>query len=142
MWRERHGIFVCEYGPLVAVLLAIAIPLSIAVAGCLGDAASPTPRPIRSDPDFIAFIVEVERSKDRDLQGVIVAESHADKIVSRYLVRILDDTAIFDKAGESYRPARFRAFAEKQWVWIWFTAPAPDDFGATVDALQVAIILD
>ena len=93
-----------------------------------------------SEPDFIGFIVQVETDAGEGLEGLIVAESHADKIVSRYLVRIRHDTAIYRKIGEGYHRARFGSFSEKQWVWIWFTAPAPDEFGATVDALQVAVI--
>ena len=122
--------------------LVVAAALSMGVLGCVGCAATPSLEPIRSSPDFIAFIVEAERSEDQDLQGLILAESHADKIVTRYLVRALDSTAIFVRRGESYSPAKFGALEAKQWIWIWFAEPAPEEFGATVDALQVAIISD
>jgi hypothetical protein len=116
------------------------VVLALTVAGCaqLGALApSPTQQPIRSDPEFVGFIVEVEPRA-----GQIVTESHADKIVTRYVLTISDSTAVFEKDGEAYRPAGFDAFERQQWIWVWFTAPAPDEFGATVDALQVAIILD
>ena len=131
-------------GQLVAraLQLLVAAALSIGVLGCISCAATRTREPIQSDPDFIAFIVEVERGGGKGLQGLIVAESHADKIVTRYLVRVLDDTAIVEKEGESYSQARFAALEAKQWIWAWFSEPAPDEFGATVEALQIAIISD
>ena len=66
-------------------------------------------------------------------------ESHADKIVSRYIVTITDETLIFRQDGDNLRQADIKAFENKQWVEIWFTGPVMESFPVQATAGQVVI---
>jgi hypothetical protein len=124
--------------PLALGLLA-AVLLMAAIAGCARGGTTPAPEVIRSDPDFVGFVLAAGRVRDAGYTGIIVAESHADKIVTRYTVWVADDTPVFGGNTEGYHLVRFAALRPKQWVQIWFAGPAPDDFGASVRAVQVVI---
>jgi hypothetical protein len=111
----------------------------VMTAGCARSATTPTPEPIRSAPDFVGFVLAAGRVRDEGYTGFIVAESHADKLVTRYTVWVADGTPVFERDAEEYRLVRFNALRLKRWVQIWFAEPAPDAFGASVQAVQVVI---
>jgi hypothetical protein len=87
----------------------------------------------------VGFVVAAGRVRDEGFVGAVLAESHADKIVTRYTVWVADETPVFEQQGEAYRLVRFSTLRPKQWVQVWFAGPAPEDFGASVQAVQVVI---
>ena len=50
--------------------------------------------------------------------GQILVESHADKIVDKYMVTIKDETLIFQQDGENRRQVPFEVLATKQKVEV------------------------
>ena len=105
-------------------LLAIAL---LPVAACTS-----SPEPLETEPDFLCFITEIQ-------PGRITVESHADKIVDRYVVTINDETAIFKQEGENLRHVSASAFETKQWVRIWFSGPVIESWPKQATARQIVI---
>jgi hypothetical protein len=66
-------------------------------------------------------------------------ESDADKIVTKYVVTVKKDTAIFRQDGSDLRKAAFSDLAAKQWVKIWFTGPVLESWPMQATAQQVVI---
>ena len=128
-----------KVGSQLAQWLLAAVLLVVISAGCGRSGITPAPEVIHSDPDFVGFVVEAARVRDEGFVGAILAESHADKIVTRYTVWVADDTPVFEQEGERYRLVRFGTLRPKQWVQVWFAGPAPELFGASVQAVQVVI---
>lgn len=97
----------------------------VVAAGCAS-----APEPLQTEPDFIGFITEIQ-------PGQITVESHADKIVDRYVVTINDGTAIFEQEGENLRYVSAAAFETKQWVQIWFSGPVMESWPRLATAKQI-----
>jgi len=115
-------------GGLLTVLMGLSL-----------DCAS-APKPIEKEADFIGFITEIHPNGERDVLGQIFVESHADKIVTRYVITITDETLIFRQDGNDLRRIAFQALENKQWVKIWFTGPIMESFPVQGTAGQVVII--
>jgi hypothetical protein len=111
---------------------SILMALSIAVALLSITACASAPEPLQTEPDFLGFITGIE-------PGQITVESHADKIVDRYVVTINDGTAIFEQEGENLRYVSAAAFETKQWVRIWFSGPIIDSWPKLATAKQLVI---
>jgi hypothetical protein len=113
---------------LLIVLMAISL-----------DCAS-TATPIETEADFIGFITEIHPDGEGDVLGQISVESHADKIVSRYIITITDETLIFQQDGDDLHRADFKTLEDKQWVKIWFAGPTRESFPVQGTAGQVVIV--
>ena len=114
---------------LLAVLLVALSP------GC-----APAAKPLETEADFYGFITEIHSSREGDTLGEISVESHADKIVSKCIVNITDETLIFQKDGDELRPVDFEALEnQQQWVKIWFTGPVLESYPVQATAGQVVI---
>jgi hypothetical protein len=111
---------------------SILMALSIAVALLSITACASAPEPLQTEPDFLGFITGIE-------PGQITVESHADKIVDRYVVTINDGTAIFEQEGENLRYVSAAAFETKQWVRIWFSGPVMESWPKQATARQIVI---
>jgi len=105
-------------------LLAIAL---LPVTACTS-----SPEPLQTEPDFLGFITEIQPDR-------ITVESHADKIVDRYVVTINNETAIFQQEGENLRHVSVAAFETKQWVRIWFSGPVMESWPKQATARQIVI---
>ena len=117
---------------LISVILAgIALPLMI---GC----ASPA-QPLTTEPDFYGFITEVRAVGNNDVVGTIAVESHADKIVDKYVITIKDTTSIFRLDEEDYQEISFDDLEAKQRLKIWFDGPVMESWPMQARALQVVI---
>lgn len=112
---------------LLIVLLAVS-------PGC-----APAAKPLETEADFLGFITEIHPDRKGDILGQISVESHADKIVSKYIVTIIDETLIFRQDGDNLRQADFKAFENKQWVKIWFAGPVLESFPVQATAGQVVV---
>jgi hypothetical protein len=111
-----------------ATLIALSIVAALlSIIGCTS-----TPEPLQTAPDFLGFITEIQ-------SGRITVESHADKIVDRYVVTINDETAIFKQEGENLRHVSAAAFETKQWVRIWFSGPVMESWPKQATARQIVI---
>jgi hypothetical protein len=117
---------------LIGIIVAgIALLL---VAGC----ASPS-EPVTTEPDFNGFITGVNAIDNKDIIGSIAVESHADKLVEKYVVTITKDTSLFRLVDGDYQELSFGDLAEKQWLQIWFTGPVAESWPMQAKAFQVVI---
>jgi hypothetical protein len=99
-----------------------------------------TAEPMETEADLIGFITEIRPNGERDILGQINVESHADKIVSKYIITITDETLIFQQDGNDLRRTAFKTLENRQWVKIWFTGPVTESFPVQGTAGQVVII--
>jgi hypothetical protein len=99
-----------------------------------------TAEPMETEADLIGFITEIRPNGEGDIVGQINVESHADKIVSKYIITITDETLIFQQDGNDLRRTAFETLENKQWVKIWFTGPVTESFPVQGTAGQVVII--
>jgi hypothetical protein len=116
------------------VLMGLLVVLMAVSPGCAS-----TAKPMETEADFVGFITEIHPSGEGDILGQISVESHADKIVSKYIITITDETLIFRQDGNNLRKVGFKALENKQWVKIWFTGPVLESFPVQGTAGQVAI---
>ena len=96
-------------------------------------------KPIEREADFTGFITEIHPGQNRDVIGLISVESHADKIVTKYIVTIKDETLIFKQDGDTLHETTFKALENKQWVKIWFSGPIMESWPMQATAGQVII---
>ena len=118
----------------IVLFLILAACLVLALPGC----ASNT-EPIETESDFTGFITDVQAGQAKDITGRISVESHADKIVSKYVITVNKDTAIFRQDGSNYNKAEFKELEARQWVKIWFTGPVLESWPMQATALQIVI---
>jgi hypothetical protein len=118
----------------IVLFLILAACLVLALTGC----ASNT-EPIETESDFTGFITDVQAGQAKDITGRISVESHADKIVSKYVITVNKDTAIFRQDGSNYNKAEFKELEARQWVKIWFTGPVLESWPMQATALQIVI---
>ena len=95
-------------------------------------ACARSPEPLKTESDFLGFITEIQ-------PGQITVESHADKIVDRYIITINEDTAIFKKEGDKLHHVSNVALETKQWVQIWFFGPVMESWPKQAIAGQIVI---
>jgi hypothetical protein len=117
----------------------LSIGLLIGLVAISPGCCVPATKPLETEADLLGFITEIHPDREGDILGQISVESHADKIVSRYIVTITDETLIFRQDGDNLRQADFKAFEDKQWVEIWFTGPVLESFPVQAAAGQVVI---
>jgi len=113
------------------VISGLVLILLAAIPGCSSSA-----QPLETEADFTGFITEIHPGDPARLS----VESHADKIVDKYVVTITGDTDLFRQEGEGFAQVNFDAFENKQWVRIWFSGPVMESFPMQVAAGQVVII--
>jgi len=109
------------------------IALSIAAASLLITSCTSATEPLQTEADFWGFITEIQPRQ-------ILVESHAHKIVDRYVVTITDKTMIFEQEGDKLRHVSFGAFETKQWVRIWFSGPVMESWPKQAAAGQIVIM--
>jgi hypothetical protein len=115
-------------------LVGLLTVLMAASSGCTS-----TAEPIETEADFIGFITEIHPTKGRDVHGQLFVESHADKIVTRYVITITDETLIFQQDTDYLRVVDFKALENKQWIEIWWAEPPTGTFTVEGIAAQVVI---
>jgi hypothetical protein len=103
------------------------------------DCASTT-KPMETEADLIGFITEIHPNGERGILGRVSVESHADKIVSKYIITIKAETPIFRQDGNNLRKVAFHSLENKQWVKIWFTGPTVGSFPVQGTAGQIVIV--
>ncbi len=103
------------------------------------DCAS-APKALETEADFTGFITEIHPIGKGGTLGQILVESHADKLVDKYMVTIKDETQIFEQAGEERRQAAFEVLETRQRVQIWFSGPILESYPMQGTAQQVVII--
>ncbi len=97
------------------------------------------PKPLQTEADFTGWVTEIHPIGDKGTLGQILIESHADKIVDKYMVTIKDETLIFKQDGENRRKVAFAALETQQRVQIWFSGPIMESFPMQGTARQVVI---
>jgi hypothetical protein len=102
-------------------------------------ACASTAEPLTTEPDFNGFITEIHQIDKNDVIGSIAVESHADKLVEKYVVTVKDETTLFHQDGDDYLQISFDELQTRQWVWIWFTGPILESFPMQATALQIVI---
>lgn len=84
--------------------------------------------PLQTEADFTGFITDIHPVGKEDTLGQILVESHADKLVDKYMVAINEETLIFKQDGENRRKVAFAALETQQRVEVWFTGPIMESF--------------
>ena len=112
----------------------IIVGIALLTVGCLSSA-----KPLTTEPDFYGYITGINAINNNDIIGSIAVESHADKIVEKYVITITEDTALFRQDGEDYREISFDDLEAKQWLQIWFDGPVMESWPMQARALQVVI---
>ena len=79
-------------------LLGLLIGLVVVAVDCAS-----APKALETEADFTGFITEIHSIGEKDTLGQILVESHADKLVDKYMVTIKDETLIFKQDGENRR---------------------------------------
>ena len=98
------------------------------------------PKPLQTEADFTGFITEIHPVGKEDVLGQILVESHADKLVDKYMVTIKDETLIFKQDGENRHKVAFEVFVTTQRVQIWFSGPIMESFPMQGTAEQIVVI--
>jgi hypothetical protein len=119
-------------------LLVLVGWLAVLMTVCLSCVS--TAKPMETEADFIGFITEVRPNGESGVLGQISVESHADKVVSKYVITIKDETLIFRQNGNNLRRVAFNTLGNKQWVKIWFAGPVMESFPVQGTAGQVVIM--
>ncbi len=97
------------------------------------------PKPLQTEADFTGFITEIHPVGKEGTLGQILVESHADKLVDKYIVTITDETLILEQDGENHRQVDFRVLETTQKVQVWFTGPIMESFPMQGTAERVVI---
>ncbi len=97
------------------------------------------PKPLQTEADFTGWVTEIHPIGDKGTFGQILVESHADKIVDKYMVTIKDETLILQQDGENRHEVDFEALETTQKVQVWFTGPIMESFPMQGTARQVVI---
>lgn len=116
----------------LAVMLFGLVVVSV---GCDSDV-----QPIETEADFLGFITEINPDGGSEVLGQISVESHADKLVTKYVITINDETLIFRQDGDNLYKTNFEALENQQWVKIWFIGPVMESFPMQATAEQVVIM--
>lgn len=104
-------------------LLGLLIGLAVVTADCAS-----SPKALEPEADFTGFITEIHPIGERGILGQILVESHAGKLVAKYMVTIRDETLIFQQDGENRRQVAFESLEARQRVQIWFSGPIMESF--------------
>ncbi len=115
-------------------LLGLLMGLMVAAVDCTS-----TPKVLETEADFTGFITEIHPIGEKGTLGQILVESHADKLVDKYMVTIKDETLIFEQDGEELRQIAFEVLETKQRVQIWFSGPIMESFPMQGTAKQVVV---
>ena len=118
-------------------LLVVTALLASVIALCVG--CAPTAQPLRKEEDVSGFITEVQENGRGGVAGQIVVESHADKLVARYVIRVNKETLIFQQDGDDLSRVRLSALANKQTVEVWWAEPTTGTFPVLGTAAQIVI---
>ena len=86
--------------------------------------------------DFTGFITEIQAVSHGEALGLIMAESHADKIVDKYVLTVMADAEILELNGDT---AAFEDLETQQWIEVWFSGPVKESFPMQVDAGRIII---
>jgi hypothetical protein len=97
------------------------------------------PKPLQREEDFTGFITEIHPVEKEGMLGQILVESHADKLVDKYIVTIKDETLILKQDGENRHKVAFKALETKQRVQIWFSGPIMESFPMQGTAEQIVV---
>lgn len=95
---------------------------------------------LNSEPDFVGFVTMIERDGTGEVVGHITVESHANKLVHRYVVTLTKQTALLRREGEALHPVDVDAFKLKDWVKLWFSGSRKEPSPLDVTARQVVIV--
>ena len=102
----------------------------------LFDQVDPDDAVVGPTSDFIGFITEIQAFSHGDALGLISAESHADKIVDKYVFTVTVDAEILELNGET---VAFEDLEVTQQIEVWFSGPVKESFPMQVDAGKVII---
>jgi hypothetical protein len=121
------------YKRYTVIFLILAACLMLVSTGCASS------KPLETEADFLGFITDVQAGQAKDITGLVSAESHADKIVSKYVITVNKDTQIFRQDGSNLNKADFKELEAQQWVKIWFTGPVLESWPMQATAQQIVI---
>ena len=96
-------------------------------------------KPIDTEADLTGFITEIYPAQGQGIYGRISAESHADKIITKYNITIRNDTRIFRQDDRNYIKIDFAELKTQQWIKVWFSGPVMESWPLQATAKQVIV---
>lgn|GEM_PF-447493 len=102
-------------------------------------ACYPLTTPLGTEPDVTGFITNVESMATKDVVGRISVESHADKIVDKYVITVKRGTGIFLQQGEMRQNVTFDYLENQQRIKLWIDGPVMESFPMQATAGQIVI---
>jgi hypothetical protein len=112
---------------------------SLTILMALFVGCAPSAEPLETEADVIGFITEIHSKRGAGAPGEILVESHADKIVTRYVIAVTRETLILRQEGDDLPRASFKALENKQWVEMWWAGPTTGTFPVEGTAAQIVI---
>ena len=97
-------------------LRQLGLPWLLIILMVVGIGNSACNKTLNSEPDFTGFITEIYPIEEKGISGQILVESHADKIVDKYMITLKDETLVFEQDGDELRQIAFEVLETKQQV--------------------------
>lgn len=95
---------------------------------------------ITTPADFTGFITQIKTAEEGKGVTTIFAESHADKIVHRYLIEVTNNTMFFQWDEKSYYPSGINDLLLHDHIQVWFSTPVKKPHPIRGRAKQVVVI--
>jgi hypothetical protein len=124
----------------VSVMRTLTTTIIAASVLLLAIGCASTAEPLATEPDFNGFITDVNIIDNEDVIGWVAVESHADKLLEKYVITVTADTALFRQTGDDFQEISFGDLKAKQWLQIWFDGPVMESWPMQAKALQIVII--
>jgi len=118
----------------ISELLFVLMVLANILGGC-----AETGGRITTPADFTGFITRIETSGTTGV-GVIYAESHADKLVHRFVIKVTGNTLIYRLDGGNYQSIDISMLLVQDQVQVWFSGKARESKPGRGKARQVVVI--
>jgi hypothetical protein len=95
--------------------------------------------PVDTKADVTGFITNVQMIAEKDIVGRISVESHADKIVDKYVITVNRKTGLFQQEGDRFKNITFNQLENQQWIKLWFAGPVMESYPMQATARQIVI---
>jgi len=94
---------------------------------------------INTPADFTGFITQIKISPENGV-GTIYAESHADKLVHRYVIKVTRHTGIYQLENNQYISIDINKLLLKDQIQVWFSGYVRKSKPVRTKASQVVVI--
>lgn len=119
---------------IVLGICFVLVTQAMITSGCKADSNR-----ITTPADFTGYVTHIKLHQNRSGIHTISAESHADKLVHRCLIKVTNNTMFFKLEGETYHPSGPDKLKLKDQIQVWFFKPAKNSIPDYGKAKQIVI---